>query len=274
VLETNTTLPASGGDQTYFDGRSSFNLDTKNRTITFSSDEAYVIRAVGGTYTLLSDLHSGDGNNYFVFSNGIFKGNDFNLTTGYLFVTGTSTRSVILGNGTYSLGRPTAVFDATVSTGLTFAANSSLIKVGNIGFTGTTRNFVGGGLTFNNLTVTNNNISVYNSSTFNNFTLNGGTRAWFASNTTNTFTTFLGNGSAGNYILLNSSVANFAANFSNLGTITAHYTNISNINITAGSAGDATDNCANVTGVNANWTFTAGGAAPAPRSQVITVSSW
>ncbi len=67
-------------------------------------------------------------------------------------LTGTATRSLILGASTVTLSGTGTVWDATITTGLTFSGASSTLAITNTSATGKT--VAGGGLTYGNLTIT------------------------------------------------------------------------------------------------------------------------
>lgn len=108
-----------------------------------------------------------------------FATNDNAVTwSGTVSLTGTGSRTLNMGDGTWTCtagASATTVWDATTTTNLTFNKNAA-----NIVFSATpaaNRQFIGGGLTYNNLTVTNGTaasgsrlFSFTTAATFNNLT--------------------------------------------------------------------------------------------------------
>lgn len=78
-----------------------------------------------------------------------FATNNPNFTVGTVSISGTGTRTINLGNGTWTITGVGTVWDAGTTTNLTFSANSSTLS-----FTGTSnvRTFQGGGLTYSTMT--------------------------------------------------------------------------------------------------------------------------
>jgi hypothetical protein len=87
--------------------------------------------------------------------NGTFNANNKNTSGGYFWSTGTTTRSISMGSGTWTITRNGAdtpgKWDITNPTGLTFNAETSTIVLSNISNTGNT--FAGGGLSYNSVQV-------------------------------------------------------------------------------------------------------------------------
>ena len=112
---------------------------------------------------------------------GTFNTNNYNITatsvnTGAIVISGTSVRAMNLGSSTITINSSSTFWDATTTTNLTFNAGTSTI----IGIT-TNSIFIGGGLTYYNLTFatpSNYNTSsrtITGNNTFNNLTIQGPT---------------------------------------------------------------------------------------------------
>jgi hypothetical protein len=77
-----------------------------------------------------------------------FSANDPNFTVGTVSISGSGTRTINLGDGTWTISGVGAVWDATTTTNLTFSANASTLN-----FTGTSnaRTLAMGGLTYSTI---------------------------------------------------------------------------------------------------------------------------
>lgn len=189
------SVPGSS-DTVTFDGSSGGGTVTVNTTVTVQSITC-------GAFTGTLD----------------FSANNNNVTLSAaagMNLSGSGTRSIKLGNGTWNLtatGNAT-VWTATTTTGLTFAANSSTIEISGTGRSNA-RTFIGGGLTYNNLQVDANVACVINSAnTFNNISVAGGAMLDIPLATTQTATSLSFNGSAGSPAYITSSSVITAATIS------------------------------------------------------------
>lgn len=150
----NGASPPTSIDTATFDGASGGGTVTVNATIS-------VLQLTGGAFTGTLDF-SANNNNITI------GGNGFSFS-------GAGTRTLNLGNGTWTLnGTSAALWTMTTTTGLTFNANSSTILFSAV--PAGNRTFIGGGLAYNNLTVTNASLNQYQialtgSNTFANITM-------------------------------------------------------------------------------------------------------
>ena len=169
----------SGMDLSTFYGNLFFR-STSNKTISFlnnslSSSDLF-FEGVSGYWTLQDDLDIGTGN--INLTNGTLNTNNFNVTCGSFYSYNTSSRTLILGSSTVTL---TDIFSywafnsdpSDITTGLTFNAGTSTIRVATSGNDGGTTpssiNFFGGGKTFYNLEV-DRDAFIFGTNTFNNLT--------------------------------------------------------------------------------------------------------
>jgi hypothetical protein len=121
----------------------------------------------------------------------------------------TNTRAIQLGGGTVSLTGVGTVWNLTTATGMTLTPGTSTINITNTATT--TKTFAGGGLTYNNLTISGSTststVSITGGNTFNTLAATR-TAAWTltlpASVTTNVGAWSI-SGSAGNLVSINSS---------------------------------------------------------------------
>ena len=119
-----------------------FNATTTGKTITTNGvtiqSQSTILNGVGGGWTLGSAL-TFRSNGSFTVTNGTFATGNYNLTGGTLSSSNSNTRTITLGSSTVS-----ASIDFTITTNLTFNADTSQIN---------TTNLNGGGLTFNNVNI-------------------------------------------------------------------------------------------------------------------------
>lgn len=217
-----------------FEGRGNFNLDTSGKNITGNTFN-HNISMFGGKITLLNNfIH---GSSLFV-NNGEIDCNGYNLTGWSFAASGSNLRTVKLGSGTHtfvaSSGDP---FSTNVATNLTFNPGTSTIVLSGTG--NNTKNFKGGGVTFNNLSITGGGtgaIIITGSNTFNNITVNAPKTVNFTAGTTQTVSSFTAVGTAANPITLQSTSAGSPATLSDSsGVNRVYYCSIKDITATGGA---------------------------------------
>ena len=150
-----------------------FSSTTTGRTVTTNgvtiSASTTIFNGVGGGWTLGSALTVASSQGITVTA-GSFDTGNYNVTCGPFTISGASTRSVTLGSSTISIGNGNtgATWIATTVTGLTFSAGTSTITTAQSTFT-----FTGGGLTYNNLSITSGGSAktITGANTFNNLTV-------------------------------------------------------------------------------------------------------
>ncbi len=249
--QNTSTISFTGGSaQNITTGGKSFYNVTVNKT--------------AGTTLTLNDALTDTGT--LTLTQGTFTANNFNVTTGNVSITGSSTRVLTMGSGTWSLTRdgsapiPSVIWDASTTTNLTLNANTSTIK--DTSTTGGV-DFRGGGLTYNNLwfargSNTGSN-TIEGKNTFN-VLKDDGTVAHIDvfPNVTTTVTTWKISGfSTSAKITINGTGTNVPGTFtvSGTGTQVADNLIITNSNATGGATwyagSNSTDN-----GGNTGWTFT------------------
>jgi hypothetical protein len=155
-----------GGTLTFSSTTTGRTVTTNGVTINASSTRFF---GTGGGWTLGSALTLGYSQGLTVVE-GSFNTGNYNVTCGPFTISGTSTRSVTLGSSTISIGNGNTggTWIATTVTGLTFSAGTSTITTAQSTFT-----FTGGGLTYNNLSITSGGSakSIGGANTFNNLTV-------------------------------------------------------------------------------------------------------
>lgn len=157
----------------------------------------------GGTVTVAATINAG--NTLSSITCGAFTGtldfatNNPSITMGVFSISGTGTRTINLGSGTFTINSNSTVnlWDASTVTGLTFNAGTSTIALAPTS-PGTVWAFAGGGLTYRNATFTYNpgstrNASITGSNTFNTLTINQNVHIAFPASNTQTITNLVFN---------------------------------------------------------------------------------
>ena len=123
---------------------------------------------IGGTVSL-ADTFTMSTNTYQL-TNGSFTTNNQTATFGLFSSSNSNTRSVTLGSSSITLTGTSTIWQFTTTTGLTFNAGTSSITSTNLGPT-----FIGGGLTYRNLsftsTVAGSTATISGANTFNNLSI-------------------------------------------------------------------------------------------------------
>lgn len=244
----------SGTVSVFFEGRGVFTFTSAGQTWT----NPIQAQMVGGTLTLQDALTCGSASNS-NFSHGTFNANGFNVSlAGALVTSYSSTRTITMGSGTWTLSGTGTTWNASTTTGLTLNKDTSTIVVSNT--SATAKTFIGGGLTYNNVTFSGDNITVTGANTFNTLAINNAGLAnglKLTNGVTQTVTNITTNGSAGNLAILQSTSAGSAATISKAsGTVSVDYMSIKDSTATGGATFYAGANSTNVSG-NTGWTFTA-----------------
>jgi hypothetical protein len=238
----------------YFAGR---------RTNTFTSagkslyNHVYV-DSYNGTLSLVeagADTLSMSTNNATLLS-GTFDLNDESVTFKTFTSTGTLTRTLNMGNGTLTLFSTGTVWDVA-STGFTLTPENSTLAITDASGTGKT--FAGGGMTYNNLSITGAGAGVVTftgANTFKNITIGAPKTVNFTAGTTTTITgTLLATGSSGNLVTLNSTSTSAFTLSKASGYVDCDWLYLDYSTVTGGAtwyAGANSNNHSNNTG----WTFT------------------
>jgi len=189
-------------------------------------------------------------------SSGHFNANNQNITALSFSGSGTGTRQITMGSGTWTLTTGTTnPWTLTTTTNLTFDAGTSTIKLA--GTLTAARTFAGGGLTYNNFwnaTTGAFAINMTGSNTFNDFKIDAARTQRLTAGTTTTVTTFTATGTSGNEITIGSiTAASHTLAKAGGGTITGDYLLISYSTATPGSTWYATNSTDN--GNNSGWNF-------------------
>jgi hypothetical protein len=159
---TNLTWTAVSGSVLNFQSTSTGKTITTNGVSLGSGSINF--NGVGGGWTLGSALTC----SAIVLNNGTLATSNFNITGTTFQSSNSNTRTFTLGSSTYSLSGASA-WNTTITTNLTFNANTSTINC-----TSTSPTFVGGGLTFYNVTFASGGsgtTTINGANTFNNLSV-------------------------------------------------------------------------------------------------------
>lgn len=253
ILTSNVASTTPNG--MIFYGRGAYNFATGGKA--FVSN--ITVSAVGGSITLLDALNSTLSG--LIISNGTFDADTYDVTIALLRITGTSTRRLDMGSGTWTITHSTAtdIWDATTTTNLTFNKETANIVLTQ----GATNNreFRGGGLTYNNITInagSSTTVIVKGSNTFSTFTINAPKTVKFEDSTTQTVSSFVAVGTLGNVITLDTSTgANTFTLSDSSGTNAVQYCSITRSVASGGATWNAYTSLGNVNGgSNTGWNFT------------------
>ena len=253
VMGANMTYTHNIGSVIRFSGTTTGNTITTNGKIMRS----ITINGSGGGWTLQDALTQSPG--VFNFSWGTLNTNGMTITCPTNFsVTGTAARTLTLGASSIILNGTGTQFDATTTTNLTFNPNTSTITATNT--SATAKTFIGGNLTFNDLTISGDNITISGNNIFNTLAVNNGGRTnglIFTAGSTQTVSFFTTNGSSGSLAIIKSSSAGSAATLTaaTAGQVSVDYMSIKDSTATGGAGWYAGANSTNVSG-NTGWTFT------------------
>ena len=227
-----------------FMGRSSYTLNSGGKS--FST---ITISMIGGTMTLAADLTVSGGTT--TVTNGTFDASSYNLNSLGFTGSGTGTRSIKMGSGTWTMTGSGGRWTMTTTTNLTWDAGTSTL-IYNTSSSGT---FQGGGLTYNNVSITaTGTTTIAGSNTFNNLSIGAGKTVAITAGTTQTISSLTATGTSSNKIILSSSSAGSAATLSDTtGTNVCTYCTIQDSTATGGATWNAplSTNVSN----NSGWNF-------------------
>lgn len=265
----NSNIVLDGTANQSIDGFITTGLTTMSKTAgtaTFTSDvsgSGLTIDGVGGTLNMGTGLtHTFTG--AITVTNGNISNVSSNVTASSFAGSNGNIRGISLGSGTWSFSGTGTVWDTSTSTNLTFASDSSTIKITNSSATGKT--FAGGGNIFNNFWFApgsgNGSLTISGNNTFNNFKDDGSVShsILFTLASTNHVSSWNVSGSAGNLITLNSTdgASTFNLVLDGQNTAIADYLNIQHSIATPNGrwfAGTNSINNQNVPLAGSGWLF-------------------
>lgn len=227
TLDSNMSL--SGTRTIYLMGRKNCTLTTAGKTF----NQLYA-STFNGSITLQDDLTC---TNDLTFNYGTFESNDKNVNIVDFNSTGSSSRILNMGNGTWTL-TGTETFNCNNATNLTINAESSTIIFSNT--SSSSKAFYGNNQTYNNLSITGGGagiVRIYNSNIFNILTINAPKTIEFEAGQTQTITSFVATGTVSNPITLNATAigGDYATLSDSSGTNNVYYCTIEDINVTGGA---------------------------------------
>ena len=218
------------------------------------------IAMISGTTTLQDAFNSSATT---TLTNGGFDANISNVIAPAFVITGTNARTLALGTGTWTATTTNGnAWDATATTSLTIIPGSSTITISDIG--SASKTFVGGGMTYNNITFSGDNITVSGTNTFSSFAVNnaGLTNGLkLTSGTKQTVTSFSTNGSNNNLAKLLTTASGVATLSKSSGTVSVDYMSIASSTVTGGATWYAGSHSTNV-GNNTGWLFSSPSSMP------------
>lgn len=246
-----TGATQSGTMRWQFSNRTSQTFTPATGTMT----SAITVDSLTGTITLNGNL-TVSGSSLALVS-GTFDCNGYNVTltsTGSFSTTGTLTRTMALGSGTFSFPNNWQVASTT---------NLTISGTGTIKTTATGAAFNGGGYAYTNITLdksTAGSITITGNNTFkditNSYGSTGASTITFAAGSTQTLTNFTATGTAGNVLTINSDTPGSQATLSKAsGAVSVSYLSITDSNATGGATWTALNSTD--AGNNTGWTFTA-----------------
>jgi hypothetical protein len=240
-----------------FPSGGSFSASTNALTLTFRATSTgktittngkairrVVFNGVGGGWVLQDDLSTALVNSITTLSAGSFNANNFNVTLAAFDSSNSTTRTLTMGSGTWTLTDVGTPWNLATTTNLTFNAGTSTIALSDTSTSSKT--FAGGGQTYYNLSITGaTGIAAYiftGANTFNSIA-DSKTVAYtitLPSSTTTTVTTWSASGLVSNLLTLNSSTSGTAATLAATNAFTVDYGTIQDVNMSATLKGTAT----------------------------------
>lgn len=217
------------------------------------------INNLTGTVRLLDAFTSTNATTALTLTSGTFDANGFNFTGVKVVATGSTTRTLAIDSGTWTISGVTTTTWSVASTGLTVTGSGTISMTG-----ATAKTFAGGGVNYGSIALNQGGagaLTISGSNTFGNITntysATGATSILFTSSTTQTVAAFTATGSVGNILTLNSTVATAAFTLSkSSGTVSSDYLSLKDSTATGGASWYAGANSTN-TSNNTGWIFSA-----------------
>lgn len=230
---------------------------------TVSWPQPITINNLTGTVRLGDNFTNTNLTTALTLTSGTFDANGFNFTGLRVVSTGTTTRTLAIGSGTWTISGVTTATWSFVSTGLTVTGSGTISMTG-----ATAKTFGGGGVNYDSVVLNQGGagtLTISGSNSFGNITntygATGATTILFTASTTQTLSNFTASGTVGNLLTLNSTTAGTQFSLSKAsGTVDVNYLNIKD-SIATGGAGWYANTTSTDSGNNVNWNFSA---APAP----------
>ena len=234
------------------EGRGSFNFTSAGKVHTGT-----VIQMVGGTLTFQdAQSFTFSATSNITLNNGTVNGNNFNITVGIMQTSSTAARALNMGSGTWTENGTGNIWFFSSVTNLTLNAETSTIFFSNTGTSSKT--FVGGGLTYNDLKIAGGGtgeVIITGANTFNRiYTDGGGTKSiTLPGSTTTTILSGQGLGNGTNVITFTASAGSATVSKAS-GKVRWNYVSLTNIPSTGGAVFYAGINSTDGGG-NTGWIF-------------------
>lgn len=248
-----TGVVPAGNDTLTFSGRATQTITTNG----VSWQGSIAIATAGSTVTLADALAIA---NNLTLTSGVFDAVTYNVTAATCSISGSLSRTLNMGSGTWTLTSTGTVWNAQTITNLTFNKGTANIVLSNTG-TGS-RTFSGGGRTYNKLTIGGatgtSTLTFVGGNTFSELasTKTVAHTIVFPSGSTQTVGAWTITGTAGNVVTLqSSSTSSYTLNKTGGGTVSVDYMSISRSTATPGSTWYAGANSTDG-GNNSGWNFT------------------
>ena len=256
TLFSNLTLGSALSGLTFFGRGVTQTITSAGKT--FPSANTITIDNLTGTVQLADAFNSSAS---LTLTSGTFNANGFNVTASTFNGSGTSTRTLTMGSGTWTLSGTGTVWNLATTTNLTFNKNTANIVLSDTSTTA--RTFAGGGLTYNNLTIGGatgtSTLTITGANTFNTLASTKTVAHTITfPNSTTTVSNWTATGTVGNVVTLTRTGASgtFTLAKSGGGVISGvDYLSISNSTASPASTWYAGANSTDGGG-NTNWLFT------------------
>jgi hypothetical protein len=226
---------------------------------TISWTQPITIDNLTGTVRLLDAFTSTNATTALNLTSGTFDANGFNFTGARVTATGSTTRTLAIGSGTWTISGVTTTTWAASSAGLTVTGSGTISMTG-----ATAKTFAGGSANYGSVVLNQGGagaLTVSGSNTFgditNTYAATGATSILFTSGTTQTVAAFTASGAATRLLTLNAVTAGSAFTLSkSSGTVSSDYLSLKDSTATGGASWYAGANSTN-TSNNTGWIFSA-----------------
>ena len=235
----------------FAEGRGSFTLTSAGRTFAASME----IVMIGGTMTLQDAYINTNVGNGLLIRNGTFVDNGMSITTAITNSSNANTRA-ITKTGNWTVTGTGTVWNYGTTTGLTFSDTGTITLSDT---SASSKTFAGGGLTYNNLSISGGGagaVIITGANTFASIECVGPKTITFPSATTTTVSNWLIAGSSGAVITVNASSTTQASVSKPSGTVASNYLLLNSSNATGGATFYAGTNSTVNDASNTGWIFT------------------
>lgn len=254
-LDTTSVSPThtSGGNVFQFESRTNSLLTTGP----FVWGGGVTFAMFGGSMTMQDNFNGSAAGSTVAFANGIFDANGKNVTIRRVVVSASTTRTLLMGTGTWTLNSASAEqVWAALTPGLTFVGTNATIIISN---TTLAKSFAGAGMKYGHFSITGTGSGAFdiigNTNSWRTFTVGAPNTIRFTAATTNFFEQFIsiGNASSTNTISSITAATHYLSQPS--GSIAGQYNRITNSAAQGGATWYAGTNSVDLGG-NSGWIFT------------------